>query len=71
MVYQNGRLNIGLTTQDSSWKGVIDNAGTAKAGEVNLWLQNGAQWIYENASRQAILLTTAGRTMKNMMACPI
>lgn len=30
MVYQNGRLNIGLTTQDSSWKGVIDNAGTAK-----------------------------------------
>ena len=52
MVYQNGRLNIGLTTQDSSWKGVIDNAGTAKAGEVNLWLKNGAQWIYENASRK-------------------
>ena len=52
MLYQNGRLNIGLTTQDSSWKGVIDNAGTAKAGEVNLWLQNGAQWIYENASRK-------------------
>ena len=52
MVYQNGRLNIGLTTQDSFWKGVIDNAGTEKAGEVNLWLQNGAQWIYENASRK-------------------
>ncbi len=52
MVYQNGRLNIGLTTQDSSWKGVIDNAGTEKAGEVNLWLQNGAQWIYENSSRK-------------------
>ena len=52
MVYQNGCLNIGLTTQDSSWKGVIDNAGTAKAGEVNLWLQNGAQWLYENASRK-------------------
>ena len=52
MVYQNGRHNIGLTTQDSSWKGVIDNAGTEKAGEVNLWLQNGAQWIYENASRK-------------------
>ena len=51
-VYRDGRLNIGLTTQDSSWKGVIDNAGTAKAGEVNLWLQNGAQWIYENASRK-------------------
>ena len=52
LVYQNGCLNIGLTTQDSSWKGVIDNAGTEKAGEVNLWLQNGAQWIYENASRK-------------------
>ena len=52
LVYRDGRLNIGLTTQDSSWKGVIDNAGTAKAGEVNLWLQNGAQWIYENASRK-------------------
>ena len=51
-IYRDGRLNIGLTTQDSSWKGVIDNAGTAKAGEVNLWLQNGAQWIYENASRK-------------------
>lgn len=47
MVYQNGRLNIGLTTQDSFWKGVIDNAGTAKAGEVNLWLQNGALWTNE------------------------
>lgn len=51
-VYRDGRLNIGLTTQDSFWKGVIDNAGIAKAGEVNLWLQNGAQWIYENASRK-------------------
>ena len=52
LIYRDGRLNIGLTTQDSSWKGIIDNAGTAKAGEVNLWLQNGAQWIYENASRK-------------------
>lgn len=78
MVYQNGRLNIGLTTQDSSWKGIIDNANMTKSlvqtnpddknsykydpdatpvyadhsGEVNLWLQNGAQWIYENASRK-------------------
>ena len=52
MVYQDGRINLGLTTQDSSWKGIIDNAGAEKAGEVNLWLQNGAQWIYENASRK-------------------
>ena len=51
-VYQDGRINLGLTTKDSSWKGIIDNAGAEKAGEVNLWLQNGAQWIYENASRK-------------------
>ena len=58
MAYQNGCLNIGLTTQDSSWKGIIDNAGAEKAGEVNLWLQNGAQWIYENASRKGGLDAT-------------
>ena len=75
-VYQDGRINIGLTTGDSYWKGLIDNANLAQtsptekdnyghpkydsaippvdadhSGEVNLWLQNGAQWIYENASR--------------------
>ena len=52
LVYRDGRINLGLTTKDSSWKGIIDNAGAEKAGEVNLWLQNGAQWIYENASRK-------------------
>ena len=76
-VYQDGRINIGLTTSDSYWKGLIDNANLAQtsptekdkyghpkydpaippvdadhSGEVNLWLQNGAQWIYENASRK-------------------
>ncbi len=76
-VYQDGRINIGLTTIDSYWKGLIDNANLAQtsptekdkyghpkydpaipsvdadhSGEVNLWLQNGAQWIYENASRK-------------------
>lgn len=35
-VYQDGRLNIGLTTKDSTWKGVVDNAGTDHAGEVNV-----------------------------------
>ena len=69
-VYQDGRTNIGLTTGDSYWKGLIDNANLAQtsptekdsynhpkydpavtpvnadhSGEVNLWLQNGAQWI--------------------------
>ena len=51
-LYQNGRINLGLTTAESSWQGLIDNAGTDQAGEVNLWLKNGAQWIYENASRK-------------------
>ena len=77
-VYQDSRINLALTTADSSWKGIIDNANMTKSlvqtnpndknsykydpdatpvyadhsGEVNLWLQNGAQWIYENASRK-------------------
>lgn len=50
-VYQDGRVNIGLTTKDSTWKGVIDNAGTDHAGEVNVWLSNGAQWTHEATSR--------------------
>lgn len=50
-VYQDGRLNIGLTTKDSTWKGVVDNAGTDHAGEVNVWLSNGAQWTHEATSR--------------------
>ena len=50
-VYQDGRINIGLTTKDSTWKGVVDNAGAAQAGEVNVWLSNGAQWTHEATSR--------------------
>lgn len=50
-VYQDGRINIGLTTKDSTWKGVVDNAGTDHAGEVNVWLSNGAQWTHEATSR--------------------
>ena len=50
-VYQDGRVNIGLNTKESTWKGVIDNAGTDHAGEVNVWLSNGAQWTHEATSR--------------------
>ena len=50
-VYQDGRVNIGLTRKESSWHGVIDNAGKTQAGEVNVWLSNGAQWIHEATSR--------------------
>jgi len=50
-VYQDGRVNIGLVTKDSTWKGVVDNAGKTQAGEVNVWLSNGAQWTHEATSR--------------------
>ena len=50
-VYQDGRINIGLTTKESTWKGVIDNAGADHAGVVNVWLSNGAQWTHEATSR--------------------
>lgn len=48
--YAKGRTNIALNTPDSSWTGVIDNSGTAQAGEVNLYLQNGATWTHESRS---------------------
>lgn len=49
--YRNGQINIGLTTANSLWKGVIDNSGSNQAGEVNLHLQNGAKWIHKAASK--------------------
>lgn len=49
--YQDGRINIGLNTQDSTWKGVIDNSGTNNAGEVNVFLGNGATWTHESPSK--------------------
>lgn len=48
--YQDGRVNVALTTKDSSWRGVVDNAGAEHAGELNVWLSHGAQWIHEEAS---------------------
>ncbi|MBR5486408.1 MAG: hypothetical protein IKV70_00340, partial [Phascolarctobacterium sp.] len=37
-----GNINLALTTSDSYLDGIVDNNGT-----VNLWLQNGANWINE------------------------
>lgn len=48
--YRDSRLNVGLTTKDSSWTGVVDNTGTTQVGEVNLWLTNGANWYHKNPS---------------------
>ena len=49
--FRNGRLNIGLATEDSYLKGVIDNTGKKQAGDVNLWLENGAVWYHKNESQ--------------------
>lgn len=49
--YRNGTINIGLNTPNSSWKGVIDNFGATHAGDVNLFIGNGATWTHANASR--------------------
>ena len=49
--YRDGRTNIALTTDKSSWTGVIDNTGSNQAGEVNLYVQNGADWIHESMSK--------------------
>ena len=94
-VYQDGRINLALTTSDSSWKGIIDNTNlnydvadsnvafgwrydpdmtpvyADHSGEVNLWLQNGAQWIYENASRKDGLDYSHMPQYSQSMACPI
>ena len=49
--YRDGQTNIGLTTAASKWQGVIDNAGTDYAGEVNVWLQNGASWEHQSRGK--------------------
>ncbi|MBQ0067312.1 MAG: hypothetical protein KBS60_03895, partial [Phascolarctobacterium sp.] len=48
----NSIINLGLSTADSTWKGVAYNAYSNAAddvfrGEINLWLQNGATWTNE------------------------
>lgn len=48
-------LNLGLTTQNSTWTGVAYNAfkpaaempSKTETGAINLWLQNGATWTNE------------------------
>ena len=58
--YENGQINLAIATADSSWTGVIDNSGAAQAGEVNLYLQNGASWQHESLSK------TNGMQVENM-----
>jgi len=42
---QDGTINMALTTSESYWKGIADNAGISKLGTFNLYLQNGALWM--------------------------
>ena len=58
--YADGQINLALATANSSWTGVIDNSGVAQAGEVNLYLQNGASWQHESLSK------TNGMQVENM-----
>ena len=48
--FQNGEINLGLNSSKSSWTGVVDNTGTDQAGNVNLYLGNGAIWNHKSLS---------------------
>ncbi|WP_371378534.1 autotransporter outer membrane beta-barrel domain-containing protein [Sporomusa aerivorans] len=46
-----GTVNMALTTGESYWKGVADNAGADKLGTFNLYLKNGALWINDSQGK--------------------
>lgn len=74
--FQNGRINLALANSDSQWIGVVDNSGSDQAGEVNLWLQNGAVWKHSSPSRTNGLQVEkcpnrAYSTMGNMTEYPM
>ena len=58
--YQDGEINLALTNNNSKWTGVVDNSGAKQAGDLNLWLQNGAQWEHRSLSK------TNGLQVQNM-----
>ena len=43
-----GTVNMALTTGESYWKGIADNAGADKLGTFNLYVKNGALWIHDS-----------------------
>ncbi len=68
-------INIGLTTEDSSWKGVIDNKYTEKDtgkgfdGQANIVLKNGATWTneaYGYVERQVKTRLFTGTRVENL-----
>ena len=73
--FRDGAINLGLTTSDSTWSGVVSNTnkntptGKSQQGDINLWLQNGATWNHEAASR-ADAVYAAGNNGKTTLPSP-
>ena len=58
--FQDSKIQLALMNSESNWTGVIDNSGKSQAGEVNLYLQNGATWNHQSMSK------TNGLQVENM-----
>ena len=73
--FRDGAINLGLTTSDSTWSGVVLNTnkntptGKSQQGDINLWLQNGATWNHEAVSR-ADAVYAAGNNGKTTLPSP-
>ena len=73
--FRDGAINLGLTTSDSTWSGVVSNTnkntptGKSQQGDINLWLQNGATWNHEAVSR-ADAVYAAGNNGKTTLPSP-
>ena len=73
--FRDGAINLGLTTSDSTWSGVVSNTnkntptGKSQQGDINLWLQNGATWNHEAVSR-ADAVYAAGNDGKTTFPSP-
>lgn len=73
--FRDGAINLGLTTSDSTWSGVVSNTnkntptGKSQQGDINLWLQNGATWNHEEVSR-ADAVYAAGNDGKTTLPSP-
>ena len=73
--FRDGAINLGLTTSNSTWSGVVSNTnkntptGKSQQGDINLWLQNGATWNHEAVSR-ADAVYAAGNNGKTTLPSP-
>ena len=48
---EDSKIQLALMNSESNWTGVIDNSGKMQAGEVNLYVQNGATWNHQSMSK--------------------